>query len=172
MLPLHTVSLSIYLSTNLLLPTIPLSVRVYVIVSPAHAPLPSQKSGFMGLRTNAKYMYTHITWVYSLLNYCTAYCGTTAVCERCSGITRTSNYLRDNSDKIASRWNWWCFVIIITLSTNFKRDTNTTLAHTRTLRLHFTIFYEIGVKILNNVVCQFSHCFRNCKLIAYKILYY
>lgn len=77
-----------------------------------HTHLPSQKSGFMGLRSNAKYILIHSTTVPH-----------TVEPQLCVMFGNKNVELSTESDKITSRWNWWCFVIIITLSTNFKRDT-------------------------------------------------
>lgn len=99
---------------------------------------PSQKSGFMGLRTNAKYMYMlisqqccRILWNHSCVMF-----GNKNVELSLHGAEQ---------HKITSEWDWWCFVIIITLSKNLKRNALIPLC---TLR--------IGVKIGER--CHLSVC--------------
>lgn len=125
MLPLHAVSLLLSLSPSL-------CVSVYLSFSRTRT-FTISGIWFRGIAYECE-IYTDM-YIFTQLLY-RILCNHSCVCVCCSGNKNVELSMRQ-SDNITSRWNWWCFVIIITLSTNFKRDTDT-LIHSLTHWFQFT----------------------------------
>lgn len=125
MLPLHAVSLLLSLAVSVCL-----CLSVFLPHSYLHDLRNLVSWDCVRMRNIHRYVYIHSTTVPHTVQ------PQLCVCVCCSGNKNVELSMRQ-SDSITSRWNWWCFVIIITLSTNFKRDTDT-LIHSLTHWFQFT----------------------------------